>query len=67
MNGSKELFIDNPYDEISIECYESNGKLIQQIKSNESKISLKPESSSNLIFVRIICNKGMSTYKIQQW
>jgi hypothetical protein len=67
MNGSKELFIDNPYDEISIECYESNGKLIQQIKSNESKISLKPESSSNLIFVRIICNKGISTYKIQQW
>jgi hypothetical protein len=67
MNGSNELFIENPYDEISIECFDSNGKLIQQTKSNESKISLKLETSSNLIFVRIISNKGISTYKIQQW
>lgn len=67
MYGTNELFIENPFNEISIECFDSNGKLIQQTKSNESKISLKLETSSNLIFVRIISNKGISTYKIQQW
>jgi hypothetical protein len=58
MNGNKELMIENPFDEISIECFDSNGKLIQQIKSNESKISLKLETSSNLILMRALFRRG---------
>ncbi len=65
--GNNELTIENPENEITIECFDSNGKLIKKLISNESKVSIKPETSSKLIFVRITSIKGISTYKVQQW
>jgi hypothetical protein len=64
---SESITIENTEKEIFIQCYDSNGKLIQELKSNEPSISLKLETTSKLIFVRITSNNSISTFKIQQW
>ena len=54
-------------EELLIDCYNSNGQLLKQIKSNESLISFLIENSSNLILLKINSSKGSISYKIQQW
>ncbi len=54
-------------DDLVIECFNSNGQLLKQIRSNESIISFSTENNSSLILLKISSSKGSLTYKIQQW